>query len=158
VNGSWIPEATSNSVKSLMPHQNIKLFIRSRIIQCFTIEFFAKINYGLFSCIKTDPIPIPKALHLISKFFIKSGNYNNRVEINFSLNKLNSCSCSWPHLNPIKFLTISVKGVAKVLNLLTNLLQKPVKLWKLLTSMIDLGVGHSWMDITFFSSISIPLH
>jgi hypothetical protein len=24
--------------------------------------------------------------------------------------------------------------------------------------MIDLGVGHSWMDITFFSSISIPLH
>jgi len=46
---------------------------------------------GLFSYIKTALIPIPEASHSILKVFIKSGNDNNEVEINFFLNKLKAC-------------------------------------------------------------------
>jgi len=54
-----------------------------------------------------------------------------------------SCSCFSSHLNPTCFLTISLKGVAKVLKSLTNILYKLAKPWKFLTSLTVLGVDHS---------------
>jgi len=42
------------------------------------------------------------------------------AKINFSFNKLKVCSCSLPHLIPIYFLTILIKGVTVVLKSLTN--------------------------------------
>jgi len=41
-----------------------------------------------FFYIKITLIPIPEVLHSILKVFVKSGNDNNGVEINFSFDKL----------------------------------------------------------------------
>jgi hypothetical protein len=75
-----------------------------------------------FSCIKTAPIPIHEASHLISKALLKLGKDSEGTEINFDFNKLKAFSCSSPHLKPTAFLTISVNGEAIVLKSLTNLL------------------------------------
>jgi hypothetical protein len=74
-----------------------------------------------FFYIKIALIPILGASHSISKVFINSGNDNNEAKINFSFNKLNAFSCYLIHLNHIDFLTISIKGVTRVLKPLTNI-------------------------------------
>ena len=75
-----------------------------------------------FSCIRTTPIPIPKASHSISKALLKSGKDSKGAEINFDFNKLKAFSYSSPHLKPTTFLIISVNREAIILKSLTNLL------------------------------------
>jgi hypothetical protein len=65
---------------------------------------------GRFSSIRTAPIHIPEASHVISKALLKSGKDNKCAKINFDFNKLNAFSCSSPYLNPTNFLIISVNG------------------------------------------------
>ena len=66
--------------------------------------------------------PIPDASHSTSKALVKSGKDKTGAEQSLSFNKLKAFSCSSFHLNPIDFLTISVKGAAIVLKSFTNLL------------------------------------
>jgi len=77
---------------------------------------------SFFSYIKKSLIPIHEVSHSISKDFVKSGNDNNKAKISFPFNKLKAFSCFLPYLKPINFLIILVKGVARVLKSLTNLL------------------------------------
>ena len=69
---------------------------------------------GLSPCIKTAVIPIPLALHSISKVSAKLGKANKGSVLNFSFSKLKAFSCSLVHLKPTFFLMHSVNGAAEV--------------------------------------------
>jgi len=77
---------------------------------------------SLLSYIKIVLISIPEASNSISKVFVKLGKASNEAEISFSFNKLKDFSCSFSHLKPIVFFTISINGEVIVLKSLTILL------------------------------------
>jgi hypothetical protein len=69
---------------------------------------------SLLSCINTAPIPIHEPSHSTPKALVKSGKNKTGVEQSLSFNKLKTLPCSSFHLNPMDFLTISVKGATIV--------------------------------------------
>jgi hypothetical protein len=111
---------------------------------------------GLPSWLRTPPIPTPLASQSISNNFSKLDQDNIGAVVRAVLRVLNDSSADSSHTK-LSFFRQLVNGAAMALNPLTNRLSKMVKPWKLCTSPIVLGLGHSMMALTFSSSIEIPL-
>jgi hypothetical protein len=75
---------------------------------------------GLIFCINIALIPISEASHSTSKAFAKFSKAKIGAKHNLSSNMLKALSYSSSHLNPIYFLTNSVKGDAILLKSFIN--------------------------------------